>query len=41
MQSIGVSPNKLMARHNGSVQAVMRQQVLGDLPLDRLSAGLG
>jgi RNA polymerase sigma factor (sigma-70 family) len=35
-----VSLNKLMARHDGLVQAVVRQQVLGDLPFtEALQAG--
>jgi RNA polymerase sigma factor (sigma-70 family) len=34
------SLNRLMARHNGLVNAVVRQQVLGDLPFDEaLQAG--
>ncbi len=32
MQGIGTSLNELMERHDGLVQVVVRQQVLGDLP---------
>ena len=40
MQSIGVGLNKLMAQHDGLVQPVARQQVLGDLPFpEALQAG--
>ncbi len=40
IQSIGVSLNKLMVQHDGLVQAVVRQQVLGDLPFtEALQAG--
>lgn len=40
IRSIGVSLNALMDRHDGLVQAVVRQQVLGDLPFaEALQAG--
>jgi len=32
IQSTGDSLNELMARHDGLVQAIVRRQVLGDMP---------